>query len=103
MRTIRFSLLCAALALSANAATLIHTYTFTGNFNDETGSLNGTAQNEANVAGNVLNLDGTMNQEAGPFAGLPVDQARKAVVARLERTKRPLLLGRLRLARERGQ
>jgi hypothetical protein len=58
MRTIRFSLLCAALALSANAATLIHTYTFTGNFNDETGSLNGTAQNEANVAGNVLNLDG---------------------------------------------
>jgi valyl-tRNA synthetase len=33
---------------------------------------------------NVLNLDGTMNAEAGPFAGLPVDEARKAVVARLE-------------------
>lgn len=33
---------------------------------------------------NVLNLDGTMNVETGPFAGLPVEQARKAVVARLE-------------------
>jgi valyl-tRNA synthetase len=33
---------------------------------------------------NVLNLDGTMNEEAGPFIGLSVEEARKAVVARLE-------------------
>lgn len=32
----------------------------------------------------VMNLDGTMNAEAGPFAGQTIDEARKGVVARLE-------------------
>jgi valyl-tRNA synthetase len=32
----------------------------------------------------VMNLDGTMNAEAGEFEGLSVEQARKAVVRRLE-------------------
>ncbi len=32
----------------------------------------------------VMHLDGTMNDAAGPFAGLPVLEARKAIVARLE-------------------
>ncbi|MEA2523267.1 MAG: valyl-tRNA synthetase [Thermomicrobiales bacterium] len=32
----------------------------------------------------VMNLDGTMNAEAGPFAGQTVEQARKGVVSRLE-------------------
>ena len=31
----------------------------------------------------VMNLDGTMNEAAGPFAGLPIAAARKAVVDRL--------------------
>jgi valyl-tRNA synthetase len=31
----------------------------------------------------VMNLDGTMNEEAGPFEGMPVREAREAVVARL--------------------
>ena len=31
-----------------------------------------------------MNLDGTMNAEAGPFEGLTVDEARIAVVDRLE-------------------
>lgn len=33
---------------------------------------------------NVMNLDGTMNDEAGPFAGMTIAEARKGVVARLE-------------------
>jgi len=33
---------------------------------------------------NVMNLDGTLNDEAGPFAGLSVAEAREQVVARLE-------------------
>ncbi|MGH2561977.1 MAG: valine--tRNA ligase [Thermomicrobiales bacterium] len=33
---------------------------------------------------NVMNLDGTMNEEAGPFAGLTVAEARAAVVSRLD-------------------
>jgi valyl-tRNA synthetase len=32
----------------------------------------------------VMNLDGTMNEEAGPFAGLTIAEARRAVVERLE-------------------
>ena len=32
----------------------------------------------------VMNFDGTMNENAGPFAGLPTAAARDAVVARLE-------------------
>jgi valyl-tRNA synthetase len=32
----------------------------------------------------VMNLDGTMNENAGPFADLSIDEARKGVVARLE-------------------
>ncbi len=32
----------------------------------------------------VMNLDGTMNAEAGPFAGQTIEAARKGVVARLE-------------------
>ena len=32
----------------------------------------------------ILNPDGTLNQAAGPFAGMPGGEARKAVVARLE-------------------
>ncbi|MDP9363351.1 MAG: valine--tRNA ligase, partial [Chloroflexota bacterium] len=32
----------------------------------------------------VMNLDGTMNAEAGPFAGQPIAEARRGVVARLE-------------------
>ena len=32
----------------------------------------------------VMNLDGTMNAEAGPFAGLTVAEARQSVVARLD-------------------
>ncbi len=31
----------------------------------------------------VMNVDGTMNAEAGPFEGMPVREAREAVVARL--------------------
>jgi valyl-tRNA synthetase len=31
-----------------------------------------------------MNLDGTMNEEAGPFAGLTIAEARRAVVERLE-------------------
>ena len=34
---------------------------------------------------NVMNLDGTMNDAAGPFAGQPRFEARKGVVERLER------------------
>ena len=33
---------------------------------------------------NILNLDGTLNENAGEFAGLTVDEARTGVVARLE-------------------
>ena len=33
---------------------------------------------------NILNLDGTLNENAGPFAGQSVDEARSGVVARLE-------------------
>jgi valyl-tRNA synthetase len=33
---------------------------------------------------NVMNTDGTMNENAGPFAGMSIAEARKAVVARLE-------------------
>src|SRR5436190_11348285 len=50
--------LFATLTMSANAA-LIHSYTFTGNVNDGVGGANGTLFGDANVAGNVLNLDGT--------------------------------------------
>ncbi len=32
----------------------------------------------------VMNLDGTMNAEAGPFDGMTIADARAAVVARLE-------------------
>src|SRR5215218_2429447 len=32
----------------------------------------------------VMNLDGTMNAEAGPFAGQTIEQAREGVVARLK-------------------
>jgi valyl-tRNA synthetase len=32
---------------------------------------------------NVMNTDGTMNENAGPFAGMSIAEARKAVVARL--------------------
>ena len=34
---------------------------------------------------NILNLDGTLNENAGPYAGQPVLEARKGVVAQLER------------------
>ncbi len=34
---------------------------------------------------NILNLDGTLNDNAGPYAGQTVEQARKGVVAQLER------------------
>src|SRR5215207_6845326 len=37
---------------------------------------------------NVMNTDGTMNADAGPFAGMPIAAARTAVVARLERDGR---------------
>ena len=33
---------------------------------------------------NIMNTDGTMNENAGPFAGMPIAEARKAVVGRLE-------------------
>jgi valyl-tRNA synthetase len=33
---------------------------------------------------NVMNLDGTMNAEAGGYAGLPITEARKRIVAELE-------------------
>ncbi len=33
---------------------------------------------------NVMNTDGTMNANAGPFAGMPIAEARKGVVARLD-------------------
>jgi valyl-tRNA synthetase len=33
---------------------------------------------------NILNLDGTLNENAGPYAGQTVEQARKGVVAQLE-------------------
>jgi valyl-tRNA synthetase len=32
---------------------------------------------------NVMNTDGTMNENAGPFTGLPIGEARRAVVSRL--------------------
>jgi hypothetical protein len=51
--------LLTAMSLSANAAILIHSYTFTGNVNDGTGAENGTSFGDANVSGGVLNLDGT--------------------------------------------
>src|SRR5436190_12620847 len=34
---------------------------------------------------NILNLDGTLNENAGPYAGQPVLEARKGVVDQLER------------------
>lgn len=34
---------------------------------------------------NILNLDGTLNENAGAYAGQPVEEARKGVVAQLER------------------
>jgi valyl-tRNA synthetase len=34
---------------------------------------------------NILNLDGTLNENAGPYAGQTVEEARKGVVAQLER------------------
>jgi len=34
---------------------------------------------------NIMNLDGTLSEEAGPFAGLTREAARRAVVERLER------------------
>jgi valyl-tRNA synthetase len=37
---------------------------------------------------NVMNTDGTMNDNAGPFAGMPITAARSAVVARLEQDGR---------------
>jgi valyl-tRNA synthetase len=33
---------------------------------------------------NIMNLDGTLNENAGPFAGMTVEAAREAVVARLD-------------------
>ena len=38
---------------------------------------------------NVMNLDGTMNDNAGPFAGMPIAEARSAVVARLRAGRPP--------------
>jgi hypothetical protein len=58
MTIIRSVGLWAALAFSANAATLIHSYTFTGNANDGTGSQNGTLFGGATVSGGILALDG---------------------------------------------
>ena len=49
---------------------------------------------------NVMNTDGTMNANAGPFAGMPIAAARSAVVERLQRG-RPA--GRHRAARARGR
>src|SRR5215207_5481673 len=37
---------------------------------------------------NVMNTDGTMNDNAGPFAGMPIAAARSAVVARLQQDGR---------------
>ena len=34
---------------------------------------------------NILNLDGTLNENAGPYQGLTVQKARQAVVADLEK------------------
>src|SRR5207302_815291 len=34
---------------------------------------------------NLLNRDGTLNENAGPYAGLPAEEARKGVVEQLER------------------
>ena len=34
---------------------------------------------------NILNLDGTLNENAGPYSGQTVEEARKGVVAQLER------------------
>jgi hypothetical protein len=59
MKLIPLSLLCGALAMSANAATLIHYYPFTVDVSDQVGTDNGTLQNGASVSGGVLNLDGT--------------------------------------------
>jgi hypothetical protein len=58
MKLIALSLLCGALAISANAATLIHSYTFDTNANDGTGSANGTLNGAASVSGGVLHLNG---------------------------------------------
>ena len=38
---------------------------------------------------NVMNLDGTMNANAGPFAGMAIADARSAVVERLQRGRPP--------------
>jgi hypothetical protein len=56
MRRIGLLMLCAAMA--ANAATLIHSYTFGTAVTDGTGSENGTLYGGASVSGGVLNLDG---------------------------------------------
>lgn len=34
---------------------------------------------------NILNLDGTLNEAAGPFAGLPIQEARRRVLEELDR------------------
>jgi hypothetical protein len=59
MKLLPLSLLCGALAMSANAATLIHYYPFTVDVSDQVGTEHGTLQNGASVSGGVLNLDGT--------------------------------------------
>ena len=59
MKLIPRSLLCVALAMSANAATLIHYYPFTVDASDQAGTDHGTLQGGASVSGGVLNLDGT--------------------------------------------
>ncbi len=38
---------------------------------------------------NVMNTDGTMNANAGPFAGMPIAAARSAVVERLRAGRPP--------------
>jgi hypothetical protein len=58
MKLIRSAVLCAAFALSASAATLIHSYDFSSGVTDGTGSENGTLNGGAAVSGGVLNLDG---------------------------------------------
>ena len=55
----KLAILGAALALSANAATLIHSYNFAFDASDQVGTDNGALLNGATVSGGALVLDGS--------------------------------------------
>ena len=58
MRLIKSAILCGTFAVYANAATLLHHYTFGLDASDQAGTENGALLNGATVSGGVLSLDG---------------------------------------------